>query len=89
MSFEQGELLEFPCNFPLKVIGLANEQFETAVYSIVRKHLAELSEAAIKMRYSQDKKYLSLTVNAWVVSREQLDAIYIDLSSHEAIMMVL
>lgn len=89
MTTNSGELLEFPCQFPLKVIGLATEEFETAVYMIVRKHLVELAEDAIKMRYSQDNKYLSLTINAWVSSQAQLDAIYMDLSAHKSVIMAL
>jgi putative lipoic acid-binding regulatory protein len=89
MKQERGELLEFPCSFPIKVFGQANAAFETAALAIVRQHVPQLAENAITMRYSKDKKFLSLTITIQACSQQQLDGIYSDLSSHAAVIMAL
>lgn len=89
MIEERKTLLEFPCDFPIKVFGLANAEFESAAYTIVHKHIAELAENAITMRYSKDNKYLALTILVTVSSQAQLDTIYSELSAHKAILMAL
>lgn len=89
MTTERESLIEFPCDFPIKIFGLANTEFEMATYSIIHKHVPDLPETAIKMRHSKDKKYLSLTITVRVGSQEHLDAIYLELNAHDAILMTL
>lgn len=78
----------FPCEYPLKIIGIANT-LESIAVPILHKHVPNLGEASIKLRPSSDKKYLSITVNIHAQSKEQLDALYQDLTSHKEIIMVL
>jgi putative lipoic acid-binding regulatory protein len=82
-------LFEFPCKFPLKIVGKANLEFQGEVMAIFRKYFTSLPESAINMNYSKGKKYISLTVTIDAISQEQLDAIYRDLSSNEQVLMVL
>lgn len=89
MMKSSGELLEFPCHFPIKVFGLANDSFELAVLTIVHKHVAKLAEDAISMRHSKDKKYLALTIRVEVNSQPQLDGLYRELTAHSEILTVL
>ena len=44
MSEQQDTLLEFPCQFPIKVMGPATDEFEYTVVTIVRRHVPDLSE---------------------------------------------
>lgn len=81
--------LEFPCQFPIKVMGHASDDFETLVATLVRHHVADLGEAAIRTRPSKAGKYLSVTVTITATSREQLDAIYYDLTACEQVLMAL
>lgn len=81
--------LTFPCTFPIKVMGKADLSFQATVLGIIRKHVPQLGEAAVDLRYSKEGKYLSLTVNIQATSREQLDAIYYDLSKERQVVMVL
>ncbi len=81
--------LEFPCRFPLKTIGKNNSDFESVVVEIVRRHVRELKDEEISSRMSRDGKYLSVTTTFTAESREQLDGLYYELSSHEQVMMVL
>ena len=82
-------LLQFPCSFPLKVIGAGAADFQTLVVELVRQHIADLDEAQITVRSSSTGRYqaLSLLINAQ--DRAQLDALYQTLSAHPRITMVL
>ena len=82
-------LLSFPCEFPVKIVGLASDTFEVAVLSIMTTHFSDITEGAIKSRNSKGGKYLSLTIMVTAESQEQLDAMYRDLSAHDAVLMAL
>jgi len=82
-------LLNFPCSFPIKAMGINSEEFEIAVLSIIKKHSPELEESAIKTRSSKGGKYLAITVTIDAQSQAQLDHIYTELSSHELVTMAL
>jgi hypothetical protein len=81
-------LLQFPCEFPLKV-GRPGVDFEMAVLEIVRRHGADLAEGAIRSRASRNGNYQALTITFEASSRQQLDAIYQDLSRCPAVVMAL
>lgn len=85
----QEPLLNFPCEFVIKVFGLASDEFETTVLSIVRSQIADLRENAIRTRPSKDGKYLALTISIHAESREQLDNLYRELSSNPLVLMTL
>lgn len=85
----EGGLLEFPCSFPLKVMGLDAEGFHATVVEIVRRHAPDLEDAAVSSRPSRGGKYVSVTVVIEARSQDQLDALYRELSGHERVMMVL
>lgn len=89
MSDEQETLLEFPCDFPIKVMGESSPDFDSIVVSIIHQHIESISEGAIKTRQSSGGKYTSVTVTVKVTSKVELDSIYQDLSSHESIKYVL
>jgi len=89
MSAEIDEIFNFPCEFPIKVMGLAQDDFDILVVSIVRQHCQDLMENAVKMRASQGGKYVSVTVTIIAHSRAQLDALYSELNRHERVLMTL
>ncbi len=82
-------LLTFPCDFVIKVFGNKNDEFEKTVLSIVQQHCSNLKENAFQHRPSTDGKYVAISVSVHVDSKEQLDAIYKDLSSNPNVLMVL
>jgi len=89
VSDEKETLLEFPCQFPIKAMGLNCDEFETRVVSLVRKHCPDLGEGAVICRDSKGGKYLSVTVTVCATSREQLDNIYYELTACEQVLMAL
>ena len=82
-------LLTFPCEFPLKVMGRREDGFAQIVSEIVMRHADDFRPETIEMRSSKNARYLSLTVVINARSREQLDALYSELSKHPMVMMVL
>ena len=82
-------LLEFPCDFPIKVMGRRADDFQRLVFDIVSRHDPQLSETRLKRRDSRNGRYLSITVNVHATSQAQLDAIYQELSTHERVVMML
>lgn len=82
-------LLNFPCEFVIKIFGHASDEFELQVLIIIRNHIKDLAENAIRSRLSKDGKYLALSITMPVDSREQLDAVYQELSTHPMVLMVL
>ena len=81
--------LKFPCEFPIKAMGRATPELEIAVLEIMRRHVPDLGEGAVRTRESRQGNYLSITVTIQARSREQLDAIYMDLTACEHIVFAI
>jgi putative lipoic acid-binding regulatory protein len=81
--------IEYPGDFPIKVMGHTQEGFAQVVLDIVRRHAPDFDGATMEMRSSRQGKYLSLTCTVRATSREQLDALYRELSSHPMVKIVL
>ncbi len=79
----------FPCDFPIKAMGLASGNFEITVLEIVRRHAPNLTEDASRSRPSSNGKYLAVTVTIQAENKKQLDAIYMDLTACEHVLMAL
>ena len=86
---ENKSLIEFPCNFPIKIIGNNTPNFEQEVLSIVRKHYPKLKDKNISSNASQQGNYLSLTITVFAQSQESLDALYLDLNQVSGLQMVI
>lgn len=82
-------LLQFPCEYPLKVFGRPESDFDRVVLGIVRRHGAVLPEGAVRSRSSSSGKYTALTITFLAASQQQLDAIYQDLSRAPEVLMSL
>ena len=82
-------LLEFPCAFPLKIMGLADDALAQTVLEVVLRHAPDFDGATMEMRASSTGKYVSLTCTINATSKPQLDALYRELSSHPLVKVVL
>lgn len=89
MSQPTESLLQFPCDFPIKAMGKDADGFAPSVVELVRRHAPDLRADAIATRPSRDGRYVSVTVTVQAQNQAQLDAIYRDLSSCEAVLMAL
>ncbi len=86
---DQESLLEFPCEFQIKVMGLAEDSFDQLVVEMIEKHVDDLPATSVKIQESSHGKYCSVTVTITAESKSQLDTIYRELSEHDRVMMAL
>jgi len=84
-----GELMQFPMDFPIKVMGRRVDSFADEVVAVVRAHAPAFDPATLEMRPSRNGNYLSLTATIRAESRPQLDALYRELSRHPLVKVVL
>lgn len=89
MTEQNDEHFNFPCDFPIKVMGRSDCELENTVVEIVSKHVTELGENAVKTRPSGKGNFIAVTVIVKATSREQLDNIYLELTSHKHVLMAL
>jgi hypothetical protein len=83
------ELLQFPTDFPIKIMGAAVDGFVEAVLEVVLRHAPDFDAATMEMRPSKAGNYLSVTCTVRAVSQEQLDALYRELTAHPLVKVVL
>lgn len=89
MTEERKTLLEFPCDFPIKIMGARVDDFAQTVLDVVLRHAPDFDAATMQMRPSSKGNYLSVTCTVNATSQAQLDALYIELSSHPMVKVVL
>jgi len=90
LTLEEGEtLLKFPCEFPVKAMGLACDELEIAVIEIINRHVDNLAEDALTMKPSKNGKYTAITITITAHSKQQLDAIYMELTACEYVAIAL
>jgi len=89
MASYKDTLLEFPCDFPLKIMGKADDALAQVVLDIVTMHAPDFDAASMEMRASSGGNYVSLTCTVVARSKPQLDALYTDLSGHPMVKVVL
>ena len=82
-------LIEYPSDFPIKIMGLMQEAFAQTMMELVVLHDPTFHAGKMEMRPSSAGKYLALTVTVRATSREQLDNLYRALSSHPMVKVVL
>ncbi len=89
MAEPDSSLLNFPLDFPIKIMGRRVDGFAQAMADLVRAHVPEFDPATMEFRNSAQGNYLGLTVTVRVDSREQLDGIYRALTGHPMVKLVL
>ena len=86
---EAASLLEFPCDFPIKIMGTRSDDFAQSVVAIVLRHAPDFAGESVEMRASSSGNYLSVTCTIRATSRAQLDALYLELTAHPQVKVVL
>lgn len=89
MASYKDTLLEFPCDFPVKIMGKTHDELAQTVLSIVTRHAPDFDGTTMEMRASSGGNYLSLTCTVIATSKPQLDALYTDLTAHPLVKVVL
>ena len=82
-------LITYPCDFPIKVMGISGPLFSDEIIALVQQHAPDFDAATVECRSSRAGNYLSLTCTLRAQSREQLDNVYRALTAHPHVKMVL
>lgn len=82
-------LMTFPCRFSIKAFGKQDAHFEQIVFDLVQAHVPELQRDDVTLKLSSRRRYVSVTAAITARSQTQLDAIYQDLTDHDAVVLAL
>lgn len=82
-------LLTFPCDYPLRVMGVAGTEFQARTIEIVRHHVPDIDGSTIETRPSREGRYVSYTFRFTATSRDQLDQLYTELNQCELVKAIL
>ncbi len=82
-------LLEFPAEFPIKVMGRQDGDLRALTRAIVERHAGPLGEDRIRERASGDGTFLAITYTVLARDQAQLDAIYTELTACKSVLMAL
>jgi putative lipoic acid-binding regulatory protein len=89
MQQPRESLIEYPSDFPIKIMGVTQDNFAQTIVEVVVLHDPTFHAGKMEMRPSSKGNYLSLTATVRATSREQLDNLYRALSSHPMVKVVL
>jgi len=82
-------LIEYPCRFPIKVMGAMVDGFADALAELAREFDPDFDAATMELRPSKGGNYLGVTITITATSREQLDGLYLRLTGHPMVKIVL
>lgn len=75
--------IDYPCQFPIKIMGICNKTFSSDCIIIIKRHCKNFdSQKDILIKTSKTGKYLSITANIIAESREHLDSLYQAINNH-------
>ncbi len=89
MPADPPSLIEYPCDFPIKVMGRTQAGFAQTILGIVRSYAPDFDGTTMEMKTSKGGKFLSVTCTIRATSRQQLDDLYRELCDHPMVVMVL
>ena len=81
--------IEFPCDYPVKVMGRNVDDFSDTVLDIIRQHAPDLRDENISFRPSRNKNYIAVNVIIYATGTQQLQALFDDLKASGRVSMVL
>lgn len=85
----QETLIQFPCDFPIKIMGKNVPEFSQIVCHMICEHAPDFDPAHLEIRASSKANYIGLTATIRAHSREQLDGLYLALTGHPLVKIVL
>jgi len=83
------ELLRFPTDYPIKIVGRASDELRAHVHAVMLRHVPQLDPDRVSERLSEEGKYLSITYTIVAESREQIVALVNDLKATDGVMMII
>jgi uncharacterized protein len=81
--------LQFPTDYPLKVVGRPADSFRERVYAVVLRHAPGVSAERVRERLSSNGNFLSISYLVPAVSAAQIEALVADLRTCDGVVMLL
>ena len=81
--------IEFPCDYPIKIIGVSDTVFRETVVEIVRAHAPNLDDDTISERASRNGRYCAVNLSIVATGEPQLKALHQDLMAQPLVKLVL
>jgi uncharacterized protein len=88
-SADKSTLIEFPCDFTLKIIGVTSDNFISDITAIVLKHYPDTKLCNIAHKNSGQGNFTAITAIVYTRDQVSLDALYTELTQYPGIKMVL
>lgn len=89
MVDETTPLLQFPTDYPIKIVGRPSDEFRARVHAIMLRHAPTLDPDQVSERLSENGNFLSISYMIRAESREQVVALAIDLKAAEGVLMII
>ena len=89
MQQQEPPKIEFPCDYPIKVLGRSGDAFQRAIVDVVERHAPGFDQESIRLRASGKGTFTALTVTITATGPEQLQALHEDLMATGIVQMVL
>ena len=89
MSDTEAPKIEFPCDYPIKVLGYACREFHEHVLEVMTRHAPGYDQTQVTVRDSRNGKFQSITVTIVATGEPQLQAIFEDLKTSSHVQMVM
>jgi len=86
---ETKPVFEYPCDFEIKAMGVASDDFDSLVAGIIRRYVGDLKEGAVSTRQSSGGKFTSVTVTFYAENEQQVKSIYQALGEQQEVKYVL
>ena len=84
-----GELLVFPTDYPIKVVGRPSGEFRARVHAIMLRHVPTLDPDRVTERLSENGNFLSISYGLVADSRRQVEALVTELQACDGVLMIL
>lgn len=89
MTEPEAPKIEFPCDYPIKVLGRRSEVYQTVILEVFERHAPGFDRQSIEIRDSRKGTFTSLTITITATGKEQLDALHRDLMATGHVQMVI
>ena len=89
MTEPEAPKIEFPCDYPIKVLGRSSDAYQSIILEVFERHAPGFDRDTIEVRDSRKGTFTSLTITITATGKEQLDALHRDLMATGHVQMVL
>ena len=89
MSEEETPKIEFPCDYPIKILGEAHTELHEHILKVMDNHAPGFDRSKITVRDSSKGRWQSMTLVITATGKPQLEAIFADLKTSSRVKMVL